>query len=236
MSTIKNNLLSIQETIAKTADKHQECSHAVKLLAVSKTKPSSQIEEAYHAGQLAFGENYLQEAVDKIATLAHLTNIEWHFIGPIQSNKTKLIAQNFNWVQSVDRLKVAQRLNEQRLSAVCAKTSTPLPPLNACIQVNISAEASKSGLSANEVAELAAFIDNAKGLNLRGLMAIPEKNAPLSRYTQMHNLFSSLKSQYNSIDTLSMGMSNDMPTAIAAGSTMVRIGTAIFGARDVNVK
>lgn len=233
MSTIKNNLLSIQEIIINTCATQQEFSHEVKLLAVSKTKPIDQIEEAYYAGQRAFGENYLQEAVDKIIALQHLDNIEWHFIGPIQSNKTKLIAQYFNWVQSVDRLKIAQRLNDQRLNAISAKTKARLAPLNVCIQVNISDEVSKSGLSVNEMSELAAYINESKGLCLRGLMAIPEKNAPLSRYIQMYELFSLLKSQYSTIDTLSMGMSNDMATAIKAGSNMVRIGTAIFGERNI---
>lgn len=233
MSTIKNNLLSIQESIAQTCAQHSIPSNKVTLLAVSKTKPCALIEAAYEAGQCDFGENYLQEAVDKVAQLSYLPDIQWHFIGPIQSNKTKLIANNFAWVQSVDRLKIAQRLNTQRLTALCEKTHSPLAPLNVCIQVNISNEASKSGLNLEEVAELAAFIAQAQGLTLRGLMAIPEKNAPLQRYQEMHQLFSSLQSQYSSVDTLSMGMSNDMSTAIAAGSTMVRIGTAIFGERDI---
>ena len=233
MSTLKNNLLSIQESIAKTCVQHNISPNKVSLLAVSKTKPCALIEAAYQAGQCDFGENYLQEAVDKVAQLSHLPKIQWHFIGPIQSNKTKLIANNFTWVQSVDRLKIAQRLNDQRLTALCPQTNVPLAPLNVCIQVNISDEDSKSGLNLNEVSELAAFINQAQGLTLRGLMAIPEKKAPLQRYQEMDDLFTSLQSQYSSVDTLSMGMSNDMTIAISAGSTMVRIGTAIFGERDI---
>lgn len=233
MSVIKNNLTSIQDSIIQHAEKNHKNAENITLLAVSKTKPNALIQEAYAAGQRAFGENYLQEAVDKIKSLKALNEIEWHFIGPIQSNKTKPIAQHFDWVQSVDRLKIAKRLNDQRLDAMkLSDNTTPMLPLNVCIQVNISEETSKSGLSTADISELASFIEQAQGLVLRGLMAIPQKNAPAETYINMQQLFNTLQKQYATVDTLSMGMSNDMAIAIASGSTMVRIGTAIFGARE----
>jgi len=198
----------------------------VLLLAVSKTKPAALIEQAHLAGQNDFGENYLQEAVDKIASLTHLPELIWHFIGPIQSNKTKQIASNFSWVHSVDREKIALRLNQHLQDDNSNDT-----PLNICLQVNISNEESKSGVSVEQVFSLAKIVDNCDKLTLRGLMAVPEKNAPKACYEQMQQLFIELKKQYPSVDTLSLGMSNDLDTAIAHGSTMVRIGTAIFGAR-----
>ncbi|WP_440874332.1 YggS family pyridoxal phosphate-dependent enzyme [Thalassotalea sp. PLHSN55] len=223
MTTIKNNLCQIKQQIN---DYCQQSSHNnnVTLLAVSKTKPIQAIEQAYQAGQKAFGENYVQESVEKIAQLSHLSDISWHFIGPIQSNKTKLIAQNFSWVHSVDREKVATRLNEHR--------SGQDTPLNVCLQVNISEESTKSGIDKNAINDLADFVNSCEHLTLRGIMAIPEKNAPLSTYHTMHELFLSLKAKYSCVDTLSMGMSGDMQNAILSGSTMVRVGSAIFGARN----
>ncbi len=184
--------------------------------------------EAYGAGQRVFGENYLQEALDKMAALKEQAPaIEWHFIGPIQSNKTRPIAENFNWVHSVDRLKIAQRLSEQRPSG--------LPPLNICIQVNVSGEASKSGCSPQDLPALAQAIAGLPGLSLRGLMTIPEpatteagQRRPLRT---LRELADQLRAQGIALDTLSMGMSADLDAAIAEGATMVRIGTAIFGER-----
>ena len=203
----------------------------VTLLAVSKTKPASAVMQAHLNGQNDFGENYCQEAVEKIAQLTELSTICWHFIGPIQSNKTKFIAENFSWVHSVDRSKIALRLNAHKAELIghsqCNDT-----PLNICLQVNISEEASKSGIMPDEVFSLAKVVDNCDNLTLRGLMAIPAKNAANECYEKMQHLYNALKAQYSTVDTLSMGMSNDLDTAIAHGSTMVRVGTAIFGARD----
>ncbi|WP_448211049.1 YggS family pyridoxal phosphate-dependent enzyme [Colwellia sp. MEBiC06753] len=221
---IKDNLAQIHQQISQACQQAHRNDTDVQLLAVSKTKPSELVLEAYQAGQRHFGENYVQEAVDKIALLSHLPEICWHFIGPIQSNKTRLIAENFSWVHSVDRIKVAARLNEQR--------SGQDTPLNICLQVNISQEHSKSGISLEEISDLAQYVNNCTHLTLRGLMAIPQKNAPVVVYQQMAELFSQLHAQYDTVDTLSMGMSNDLTQAILSGSTMVRIGTAIFGERN----
>jgi len=242
MSNIKENIKNIQEQIHQACLAHphvnnQENEHSsnnrqkpVSLLAVSKTKPALAVEEAYLAGQRDFGENYLQEAIDKISQLSHLSDICWHFIGPIQSNKTKQITQNFSWVHSVDREKIALRLNahlnEPNQHVNCQDTS-----LNICLQVNISEEASKSGIMADEVFSLAEVVDNCDKLTLRGLMAIPAKNANITSYEKMQHLFKKLQAQYPTVDTLSLGMSNDLKLAIAHDSTMVRIGTAIFGKR-----
>lgn len=202
----------------------------VTLLAVSKTKPASAIEEAIAAGQRAFGENYVQEGVEKINHFqqAGVSGLQWHFIGPLQSNKSRLVAEHFDWCHTVDRLKIATRLNEQR--------PAHLPPLKVLIQINISDEQSKSGIPLEALDGLAAEIAELPHLELRGLMAIP---APESEYVrqfavarQMAVAFARLKTRYPTVDTLSLGMSDDMEAAIAAGSTMVRIGTAIFGARD----
>jgi pyridoxal phosphate enzyme (YggS family) len=203
----------------------------VTLLAVSKTKPASEIEQAYIIGQRDFGENYLQEAIEKITTLSHLSDICWHFIGPIQSNKTKLIAQHFSWVQSVDRAKLALRLNDH-LNDSSLQNNGQDTSLNICLQVKSSEEASKSGSIASELFTVAEVVDKCDKLTLRGLMAIPEKNASNASYEKMQSLFNKLKAQYPTVDTLSMGMSNDLDIAIAHGSTMVRIGTAIFGKRS----
>lgn len=200
------------------------------LLAVSKTKPASAIAEAIDAGQRAFGENYVQEGVDKIRSFQEQgnTDLQWHFIGPLQSNKSRLVAEHFDWCHTVDRLRIATRLNDQRPSEMQA--------LNVLIQINISDENSKSGIALSELDALAAEVAALPRLTLRGLMAIP---APESSYErqfavaqQMAVAFEALKARYNTVDTLSLGMSDDMEAAIAAGSTMVRIGTAIFGARD----
>ena len=239
MINIKDNLDKIKaqiqqacqlsgRLIASADSAEQSC--PVSLLAVSKTKPASLIEQAYIAGQRDFGENYLQESVEKVAQLAHLPELTWHFIGPIQSNKTKQIASNFSWVHSVDREKVALRLNQHLQDDNGNNT-----PLNICLQVNISNEESKSGISIEQILSLAEVVHNCDNLTLRGLMAIPEKNASNTCYEQMQKLFEQLKKQYATVDTLSLGMSNDLDKAVAHGSTMVRIGTAIFGARASKV-
>ncbi|PCH96298.1 MAG: YggS family pyridoxal phosphate-dependent enzyme [Gammaproteobacteria bacterium] len=242
MSNIKENIKKIkaqisQAYLATTPVYNQENDspsnnrqNPVTLLVVSKTKPAEKVLQAYLAGQRHFGENYLQEAVDKITNLSHLTEICWHFIGPIQSNKTKQIAQNFSWVHSVDRAKIALRLNAH-LNEINQQDNCQDTALNICLQVNISEEASKSGIMADEVFSLAEVVDNCDKLTLRGLMAIPQKNAGVASYKKMQYLFNKLQSQYPTVDTLSLGMSNDLTVAIANGSTMVRVGTAIFGER-----
>jgi len=224
MTHIKDNLAKVELQISKACQRANRSIDDVCLLAVSKTKPTSLIEQAYLAGQRAFGESYIQEAVEKIQQLIHLKDIDWHFIGPIQSNKTRHVAENFSWVHSVDRAKIITRLNEQR--------SVKDTPLNVCLQVNISDEISKSGINVNELAELAQLVDDSEHLNLRGIMAIPKKNDSVSSLKKMFDLYSQLKQQYATVDTLSMGMSADLTDAIANGSTVVRIGTAIFGARE----
>jgi pyridoxal phosphate enzyme (YggS family) len=198
---------------------------AVKLLVVSKTFPAAAVREAFAAGARAFGENYVQEGLAKVEELADLRRqIEWHLIGPLQSNKTKPVAEAFDWVHSVDRLKIAQRLSEQR--------PADLPPLNICLQVNISAEASKSGLLPAEVAALAHQVAALPRLQLRGLMAVPEPGpGALAQHQAMAALFNELNAGGLRLDTLSLGMSADLEDAIRAGSTMVRVGSAIFGAR-----
>lgn len=228
MSTISQNLQAVSKHILETAQKNNR--KDVKLLAVSKTCPPSAVLEAAKAGQLAFGENYEQEAIEKIKALREIAPdmpLEWHFIGPIQSNKTRRIATYFDWVHSVDREKIAKRLSEQRPAF--------LPPLNICIQVNISDEESKSGLNPQDVLHLAQTISQLPNIKLRGLMAIPkEEKDPLKQrepFFKMKQLFNELQQKGFDIDTLSMGMSADMDAAILEGSTLVRIGTAIFGAR-----
>jgi len=196
----------------------------VGLLAVSKTKPASDLREAFSAGLRDFGENYLQEALGKQTELSDLPLI-WHFIGPIQSNKTRAIAENFAWVHSVDRLKIAQRLSEQR--------PADLPPLNICIQVNVSGEASKSGCTPEDLPALAQAISALPNLRLRGLMAIPEPTEDSDEQNAAFAAVRTLQDQLNlPLDTLSMGMSHDLEAAIAQGATWVRIGTALFGARN----
>jgi hypothetical protein len=230
MSDISERLRDIKERIRKATQSAGRADLSVRLLAVSKMQTSNSVEEAVLAGQFEFGENYLQEGIDKIQALSHLREkIQWHLIGPLQSNKTKLAAENFDWIQSVDRLKIAQRLSEQR--------PANLPALNVCVQINISAEESKSGISENEAFALCETIAKLPHLALRGLMAIPQPNSGNAPLKAMHDLFINIKSQLNaqglapSFDTLSLGMSDDLELAIAEGSTMVRIGTAIFGSR-----
>lgn len=230
MNDIAHNLAQVRDKISAAATRCGRAPEEVTLLAVSKTKPASAIAEAIAAGHRAFGENYVQEGVDKIRYFQELGNsdLQWHFIGPLQSNKSRLVAEHFDWCHTVDRLRIATRLSEQRPAG--------LKPLNVLIQINISDENSKSGIALNELDTLAAEVASLPGLTLRGLMAIP---APESSYErqfavaqQMAVAFEALKARYSTVDTLSLGMSDDMEAAIAAGSTMVRIGTAIFGARD----
>lgn len=228
--SISMNLQQIHQQIQQISE---QCHRSnVRLLAVSKTKPVQAIEEAIAAGQMAFGENYVQEAVEKIEFFANRTDLEWHFIGPLQSNKTKLVATHFDWMQTVDRLKIAERLNEQR-----PKNKAPL---NVLIQINISDEESKSGIKPEEMLPLAQAISTLPNLKLRGLMAIPKPESELAQQKialcKMQQLFNRLQAEFDDIDTLSMGMSDDMQAAIECGSTMVRIGTAIFGARDYGAK
>ncbi|EOD1042356.1 TPA: YggS family pyridoxal phosphate-dependent enzyme [Citrobacter farmeri] len=230
MNDIAHNLAQVRDKISAAASRCGRASEEVTLLAVSKTKPASAIEEAIAAGQQAFGENYVQEGVEKIRHFREkgIAGLQWHFIGPLQSNKSRLVAEHFDWCHTLDRLRIATRLNEQR--------PTELAPLNVLIQINISDENSKSGIPLEELDALAAEVSELPNLRLRGLMAIP---APESDYVrqfevarQMAVAFAGLKTRYPDVDTLSLGMSDDMEAAIAAGSTMVRIGTAIFGARD----
>lgn len=231
MQTIQSNLERIQSEIRDYELKFGRPSSSVQLLAVSKTKPNQAILDALEAGHRQFGENYVQEGVEKIQYFQEhhsQFDIEWHFIGPIQSNKTKPIAENFDWVHSVERAKIAKRLSDQR--------GEDKEPLQVLIQVNTSAEESKSGVNEQEVLELAKTISELPNITLRGLMSIPanvqDYQQQLEAFTELKALFEQLKSQYPQVDTLSMGMSGDMQPAVEAGSTMVRIGTAIFGARD----
>ena len=231
MNTVQDNLLNIKNEIKKIAKECGRDPNTIQLIAVSKTKPVEQIMEAINAGQLAFGENYVQEGIEKIQYFEkNMPNNDliWHFIGPLQSNKSKLVAEHFDWIHTIDRFKIAQRLSDQR--------PNHMAKLNVLIQVNISQEASKSGVKPEEVTELVKQIVALPNLNLRGLMAIPEiendYDKQLNVFTKMQQLLHSLQKDYPFMDTLSMGMSGDMPAAISAGSTMVRIGTAIFGARQ----
>jgi pyridoxal phosphate enzyme, YggS family len=230
MNDIAHNLAQVRDKISAAATRCGRASEEVTLLAVSKTKPASAIAEAIEAGQRAFGENYVQEGVDKIHFFQQQGNadLQWHFIGPLQSNKSRLVAEHFDWCHTLDRLRIATRLNDQR--------PAELGPLNVLIQINISDENSKSGIALDELDALATEVAALPRLTLRGLMAIP---APESSYErqfavarQMAVAFEALKARFDTVDTLSLGMSDDMDAAIAAGSTMVRIGTAIFGARD----
>ena len=226
MTTIASNLQAMRDAITAATVKAGRDSSEVKLLAVSKTFAPEALREAYRAGQRCFAESYVQEALDKIAALKDLT-LEWHYIGPIQSNKTRAIAENFSWVHSVDRLKIAERLSEQR--------PAHLPSLQLCLQVNISKESSKSGAALEEAGALANAIAKLPNLKLRGLMAVPapveEVVAQRLPFTQLRKLRDQLNQQGLQLDTLSMGMSHDFAAAIAEGATIVRIGTAIFGER-----
>jgi PLP dependent protein len=226
MTTIRTNLQSVHERIALAcASAHRDVTE-ITLLAVSKTFGPEALREAFSAGQTAFGENYIQEAVEKMALLRDLP-LQWHCIGPIQSNKTRLVATHFDWVHTVDRLKVAQRLSQQR--------PDDKPPLQICIQVNIDDGATKAGVAPAEAAALACEVAQLPRLQLRGLMAIPEPAADFAEQKAVHlrttALFEQLRAADLALDTLSMGMTADLEAAIAAGSTMVRVGTAIFGGR-----
>jgi pyridoxal phosphate enzyme (YggS family) len=226
MTTIRNNLQRVHERIAAACAQAQRPVTDVTLLAVSKTFGPEAVREAHEAGQRAFGENYIQEAVEKIALLRELP-LQWHCIGPVQSNKTRLVATHFDWVHTIDRLKIAQRLSQQR--------PPELAPLQVCLQVNIDGGPTKAGVAPKEVLALAGEIRKLPRLVLRGLMTIPEPAADFAAQRALHlrtrALFDQLNEAGLQLDTLSMGMTADLEAAIAAGSTMVRIGTAIFGGR-----
>jgi pyridoxal phosphate enzyme (YggS family) len=229
MSDLSHNLEAVLQRIGLAAQAAGRDPRAVTLLAVSKTFPAEDVRAAHAAGQRAFGENYVQEALTKITALADLrASLEWHFIGPLQSNKTRPVAETFDWVHSIDRLKIAQRLSEQR--------PDNLPPLNVCLQVNMSGEATKAGVAPADAAEAARAIATLPRLRLRGLMSIPEPAGSVDEqrapHRQLRELFEQLRSDGLELDTLSMGMSSDLEAAVLEGATMVRVGTAIFGARD----
>ncbi|MCK6263046.1 YggS family pyridoxal phosphate-dependent enzyme [Vibrio sp. ZSDE26] len=231
MSSIQQNIEHITSQIESAQQKCGRPRESVQLLAVSKTKPIEAILDAAQCGQRTFGENYVQEGVDKVKHFNQThpeLDLEWHFIGPIQSNKTRLVAEHFDWVHTIDRTKTAQRLNDQR--------PENMPPLQVLIQVNTSGEQSKSGISGNDIFTLAELISSLPNLTLRGVMSIPanvpDYQSQLAEFEKLAELKQQLADKHDNIDTLSMGMSGDMDAAIHAGSTMVRIGTAIFGARD----
>lgn len=227
MSAIADNLQAVQARIAKAAAAAGRSPESVRLLAVSKTWPLASVIEAADAGQRAFGENYVQEGIDKIAAISG-RNLEWHFIGPLQSNKSKAVTEAFDWVHSIDRLKIAERLSAQRPAY--------LTPLQVCVQVNVSGEASKSGCRPDETLALCRAVAALPGLNLRGLMAIPEPSddpaAQRAPFRQLREIFNQIRAAGLPLDTLSMGMSHDLEAAVAEGATIVRIGTAIFGERN----
>lgn len=230
MPNITDNLKHIHHQIQQITKNVNRNPDDITLLAVSKGQPAEAIQNAYQQGQRHFGENYLQEALEKQQQLSELTNITWHFIGPIQSNKTRKVAENFDWVHSVDRIKVAERLNKLR-------NGHPIP-LNVCLQVNINSEESKSGLLVNEIEAVAHIVAKLPNLKLRGLMAIPKNNQSdreqHASFKAVAHLLSNLRNsspQLATLDTLSMGMSADLEAAIAEGATIIRIGTAIFGPR-----
>ena len=220
-------LAQVRSRLLAAAQHAGRGAHEVKLLAVSKLQPSERIRALYAAGQRAFGENYVQEAEGKIAELTDLSDIEWHLIGPLQSNKTRGVAETVHWVHSVDRLKIAERLSAQR--------SLHLPLLKVCIQVNISGEASKSGCPPDDALALIQAVSTLPRLHVRGLMGMPEPGigevATRAQLMLLARLFAEAKSRVPTLDTLSMGMSDDLEIAVACGSTMVRVGTALFGAR-----
>ncbi len=226
MTTIQTHLQTVHARMAAACQAVGRATSEVSLLAVSKTFGAEAVQEAYAAGQTAFGENYIQEAVHKITQLRHLP-LQWHCIGPIQSNKTRLVAEHFDWVHTVDRLKVAQRLSEQRPPG--------LPPLQVCIQVNVDGGTTKSGVLPGDALALAQAVAMLPGLRLRGVMSIPEPapdfEAACVLFARVKAVFDALNSAGLKLDTLSMGMSADMEAAIQSGSTLVRVGTAIFGGR-----
>ncbi len=227
MTTIAARLEQVKQRITDAENRYGRKPGSVSLLAISKTRPARDILQALEAGQRCFGENYLQDAIPKIEALKEY-DIEWHFTGPVQSNKTRIIAASFSWVHSIDRLKVAQRLDKQRPSH--------LKPLNICLQINIDDEPSKSGIKPEELSEMAEKLSLMKNLRLRGLMAIPKATIDLDEqrnsFYKLRKLQSHLIENGYSLDTLSMGMSNDFSAAIAEGATIVRIGTALFGKRE----
>lgn len=228
MGSIAANLQHVKQRIERACAQAHRPVQTVTLLAVSKTFGAEAVREAHAAGQRCFGENYVQEALEKITQLQSLrSSLEWHLIGPLQSNKTRVVAESFDWVHSVDRLKLAQRLSEQR--------PQHLPPLQLCLQVNISGETSKSGVSPSEVAGLARTVAALPRVRLRGLMAIPEPASDVAAQRAPHRalreLLEALREQGLALDTLSMGMSADLEAAIAEGATLVRVGTAVFGGR-----
>lgn len=227
MTFISANLQAVRERIRQAAASAGRNAEGIDLLAVSKTMPAEAVAEAAAAGQRAFGENYVQEGVDKARQLAGL-GLEWHFIGPLQSNKTRPVAETFAWVHSIDRLKLAERLSAQRPAG--------LPPLNVCVQVNVSGEDTKSGCTLEEAPALCRAVAALPNLALRGLMAIPapadEAAAQREPLVRLRQLFEQLNREGLALDTLSMGMSHDLEAAVAEGATIVRVGTAIFGARD----
>ncbi|AYV21080.1 YggS family pyridoxal phosphate-dependent enzyme [Vibrio mediterranei] len=235
MTSIQQNIELITSQIAQAEQKCGRAQGDVQLLAVSKTKPIEAILDACQAGQRRFGENYVQEGVSKVVHFNEQhgdIDIEWHFIGPIQSNKTRPVAEHFDWVHTVDRAKIAQRLNDQRPQG--------MKPIQVLIQVNTSSEASKSGVDSEQVLELAQLISSLPNLTLRGVMSIPENvsdyQSQLIAFKALAEVKNLLAEKHPQVDTLSMGMSGDMEAAIEAGSTVVRIGTAIFGARDYSNK
>jgi len=227
MSAIADNLQAVMARIREAAKLAGRSPESVRLLAVSKTWPLSSVLAAADAGQQAFGENYVQEGVDKVAATAG-RNLEWHFIGPLQSNKSRPVAEHFDWVHSIERLKIAERLSAQR--------PRHLPPLQVCIQVNVSGEASKSGCAPEAALALCQSVAALPGLQLRGLMAIPEPTddmaAQRAPFRQLREIFATIRAAGLPLDTLSMGMSHDLEAAVAEGATIVRIGTAIFGERN----
>jgi pyridoxal phosphate enzyme (YggS family) len=228
MATISSNIQQVRARIARACDSARRPVQSVTLLCVSKTFGPDAVRAAHTAGERCFGENYVQEALDKIAALSDLReSIEWHLIGPLQANKTRVVAECFDWVHSIDRLKIAQRLSQQR--------PTTMPPLQLCLQVNISGEPSKSGLAPADVIDVALAVVGLPGVRLRGLMAIPEPAGDLETqrvpHRRLRELLDELRTQGIALDTLSMGMSADLEAAILEGATVVRVGSAIFGAR-----
>ncbi|MEN6586408.1 MAG: YggS family pyridoxal phosphate-dependent enzyme [Sulfuricella sp.] len=227
MTTIASALQAVKHRILAAATQNGRPAQSVRLLAVSKTLPDAAVREAFLAGQAKFGESYVQEALTKMAALRDLP-LEWHFIGPLQSNKTRQVAENFAWVHSIDRTKIAERLSASR--------PAELPPLQVCLQVNVSGEDSKGGVAPEEAAALAAYVKALPRLQLRGLMAIPAPTDDVTLQRRQFRIVAELLAQLNrlgfQLDTLSMGMSDDMEAAIAEGATIVRVGSAIFGARS----
>ncbi len=228
MPSTEQNYQAVQQRLQQACRNSQRDPASVRLLAVSKTKPAAQVEAVYRLGQRAFGENYVQDGLEKVTALAHLKDIEWHFIGPLQSNKSRSVAEHFHWVETVDRDKIARRLSEQRPDT--------MPDLNILVQVNISREAQKAGVLPEQALDFARTVAALPRLQLRGLMCIAEATADqtvlAAQFAWMRTLFEQLQQEFRTLDTLSMGMSADLELAIACGSTEIRIGTDIFGARD----